>query len=215
MRCRFDSYTARQFDKYISMQHKPGSIFEAASSVLFTEAKEYIVQIEYGPHMAETINVKANDEESAKKKGLALFVKANPGTRGKHAYASRADLVESTVTEAFETSEDDMKVINVVKKAFPTGAKFTNYGEPKLSWEKRGGYAGEKSLKASREKLEKIGFKWTDGKLLGLPDGSTSGHNTILANKKLGWYVEIISFYGQTASSNAYMIILKKLKKAA
>lgn len=154
MRCRFDSYTARQFvDKYISMQHKPGSIFEAASSVLFTEA--------------------------------------------------------------FETSEDDMKVINVVKKAFPTGAKFTNYGEPKLSWEKRGGYAGEKSLKASREKLEKIGFKWTDGKLLGLPDGSTSGHNTILANKKLGWYVEIISFYGQTASSNAYMIILKKLKKAA
>jgi hypothetical protein len=45
MRCRFDSYTARQFDKYISMQHKPGSIFEAASSVLFENPTERLARM--------------------------------------------------------------------------------------------------------------------------------------------------------------------------
>jgi hypothetical protein len=112
--------------------------------------------------------------------------------------------------EAVDLSDEDLKVINDLKKSFPPGSTINKWSGS-LEWSKSGGYAGEKSLATAREKLEKLGFKYSDAKLLGLPDGSTSGFNTVLANKKLGWYVTFIQFYGQTASSNRYSITLKKL----
>jgi hypothetical protein len=117
---------------------------------------------------------------------------------------------QTLFSEAVELSDEDLKVIATVKKAFPGGSKINTWSGS-LEWSKSGGYAGEKSLKTSREKLEKLGFKYSDGKLLGLPDGSTAGFNTVLANKKLGWYVTLISFYGQTAARNSYSLTLKKL----
>ncbi len=112
--------------------------------------------------------------------------------------------------EAVETSAEDEKVIALVKKAFPSGSK-PNAFTKELEWSKSGGYAGEKSLKATREKLEKLGFKYGDSKLFGLPDGSTTGSSIILGNKKLGWYVTLTSFYGQTAARNSFSLKLKKL----
>lgn len=117
--------------------------------------------------------------------------------------------------EAVEISPEDMKVIKDIKKVFPGGSKLNPWSPtPQLEWDKRGGYAGEKSLTATREKLEKMGFKWSDSKGAAHPDGSTVSHATYLVNKKLGWYVKIVSFYGQTASSNAYSLTLGKVKAA-
>jgi hypothetical protein len=90
------------------MQHKPNSIFEAAYEVL-AEAKEYVVQIEYGPHMSEMLNVKAKDEEDAKKKALALFLKNNPAYRNRNAYASSVDLIESASDILRETEDKRQK----------------------------------------------------------------------------------------------------------
>ena len=106
-------------------------------------------------------------------------------------------------------SDEDKKTIALVKKAFPSGSKLNYSGE--LEWRKQGGYAGEKSIGATTEKLEKLGFKHTKGSLIGLPDGSTSGFNSVLANTKLGWYVTVISFYGQTAARNSFSLVLKKI----
>jgi hypothetical protein len=113
--------------------------------------------------------------------------------------------------EAAEVSDDEA-VIKSVKKAFPAGAKIDSWSK-NLEWSKRGGYAGEKSIQSSRVKLKALGFKYSDGKVAGMPDGSTSGFKTILLNKKLGWYVIEVMFYGQTASSNSYSLTLKKLEK--
>lgn len=113
--------------------------------------------------------------------------------------------------EAVEISEEDMKVINLVKKVFPGGAKINTWSGA-LEWEKRGGYAGEKSIKTTIEKLGKLGFKYSDAKLGGLPDGSTVARGTVYLNKKLGWYVTTRQFYGQTASSNSYSLTLKKMQ---
>jgi hypothetical protein len=118
-------------------------------------------------------------------------------------------VLEGTYTEA-TAPMDDETVINTVKKLFPSGAAYQKY-DNSLYWEKSGGYAGEKSLEAAREKLEKAGFKYAEAKLVGLPDGSTSGFKTYLLNKKLGWYVTLIQFYGQTSSSNRYSLSLKKV----
>lgn len=116
------------------------------------------------------------------------------------------------LNEAVEISADDMKVINTIKKAFPGGSKI-NYYSGNLEWEKSGGYAGKKSLADAQVKLGALGFKYSKGGIGGLPDGSTTAYKTFLVNKKLGWYVTIIEFYGQTKENNRYSISLAKLTK--
>ena len=122
-------------------------------------------------------------------------------------------ILEGTYAEA-TVAVDDQTVIDSVKKLFPSGAVYEKFNNS-LIWEKSGGYAGEKSIGIAREKLEKAGFKYSNAKSIGLPDGSTAGFRTYLLNKKLGWYVTIVLFYGQTASSNRYSITLKKVEKQA
>jgi hypothetical protein len=110
-----------------------------------------------------------------------------------------------------EEETDDEAIMAPIKKLLPSGAAYQKYNNS-LYWEKSGGYAGEKSLKTAREKLEKAGFKYSDAKTVGLPDGSTSGFKTYLYNKKLGLYATFIRFYGQTSSSNRYSITVKKVE---
>ena len=109
-----------------------------------------------------------------------------------------------------ESAPDDDTVLNDIKKLFPSGSKIDKL-DNSLRWEKTGGFAGEKTISTAEEKLKKAGFKNSDLKTIGLPDGSTSGFRTYLLNKKLGWYVELIQFYGATSSSNKYVITLKKV----
>ncbi len=122
-------------------------------------------------------------------------------------------ILEGTYAEA-TVAVDDQTVIDSVKKLFPSGAVYEKFNNS-LTWEKSGGYAGEKSIGIAREKLEKAGFKYSNAKSVGLPDGSTAGFRIYLLNKKLGWYVTIVLFYGQSASSNRYSITLKKVEKKA
>ena len=117
---------------------------------------------------------------------------------------------EEVLQEAVEISDEDMKVINDIKKIFPSGSVIDTWSGS-LEWEKRGGYAGEKSVTATKEKLDDAGFKFTTAKSLGLPSGSTAGFRSLYANEKLGWYVTIVMFYGNSSSSNAYKMSLKKL----
>ena len=125
-------------------------------------------------------------------------------------FTSQYDDMYFAAKAILENSAADESVINSIKKLFPSGATYKKY-DNSLYWEKSGGYAGEKSLNVAREKLEKAGFKYAEAKLVGLPDGSTSGFVTHLLNKKLGWYVTLIRFYGQTSSSNRYSLSLKKV----
>jgi hypothetical protein len=126
-------------------------------------------------------------------------------------FTSQYDELYFAAKAILENTAADESVIDSVKKMFPSGAKYQKY-DNSLYWEKSGGYAGEKSLKVAREKLEKAGFKYAEAKLVGLPDGSTSRFKTYLLNKKLGWYVTLIQFYGQTSSSNRYSLSLKKVE---
>lgn len=127
---------------------------------------------------------------------------------------SVADIANIVLCESVKfpdsLSSDDNDALKSILKAFPAGSKFDTLSN-KLVWEKRGGYAGEKSLATTREKLEKIGFKWSKGDISGLPDGSTAAFTTTLVNKKLGYAVGFIQFYGQSASRNVFKLTAFKI----
>lgn len=92
--------------------------------------------------------------------------------------------------------------LNLLTKLFPSGSK-TDFGGG-LMWHVSGGYAGERSLKKLKEKLEAHGFKWFDAKLNGVPDGSYVGNETYLQHKKSGWVVSLGFSYGSSSSGNSY-----------
>jgi hypothetical protein len=127
----------------------------------------------------------------------------------KHKPGTIFDAAAKVLFESVEISDEDMKVINLVKKAFPTGSQIDPW-RGQLIWSKSGGYAGEKSIKTTIPKIEKLGFKQTKSGTVGLPDGSTAGFRTFYLNKKLGWFVEVVMFYGSSSSSNSFKLILTK-----
>lgn len=105
---------------------------------------------------------------------------------------------------------DDESMQKAVVKIFPK-ADTKNYPDH-VYWSKRGGYAGEKMQDKFKEKLKALGFKKGTVSGAGTPDGSNVGFRETFVHKKLGWVAEIAKMYGSTASSNSYVVNVKKIK---
>lgn len=89
-----------------------------------------------------------------------------------------------------------------MKKIMP--AKSETRGT-KVMWSKRGGYAGEKTIRATIAKAKAAGFTEFDAKQYGCPDGSTVGSGTYYRAPS-GDVLYVSSSYGVTAPENHYSI---------
>lgn len=126
--------------------HKPNSIFEAAYQVLAEVKQKSVKSIAVGD------KVMPRDVNNLKPKTLKQKI-ANRNNYFKLVFDDGSDVIlhgDETykLAEGVEISPEDMKVINDIKKVFPSGSKINTWSGT-LEWRKSGGYAGEKSLKTA------------------------------------------------------------------
>ena len=94
------------------------------------------------------------------------------------------------------------------KKLMPAGSTVETYnGSTRISWSKRGGYAGENSIIRTKEKAMAVGFEKGNTTHSAVPDGSRTGRGTELTDAD-GATLSYSLSYGSTASSNSYYITL-------
>jgi len=81
-----------------------------------------------------------------------------------------------------------------------------------LSWSKRGGYAGEKSIAKFVDKIKAAGWEEYDSSQHSVPDGSVMGHGTSYISPDGKHIANTSKSYGSTASSNYYSISIKPVE---
>jgi hypothetical protein len=101
-----------------------------------------------------------------------------------------------------------MFTIKDAKKIMPSGARITKVG---ASWDKRGGYAGERSIEATKEKAFKFGFQPFKAGQFNTPDGSVVSNECALAHPD-GWILNYSWSYGCYKADNWYSLTLRQIE---
>jgi hypothetical protein len=100
---------------------------------------------------------------------------------------------------------DNAKTIKRIIKALhlPSGGQFSA-DFTKYSWEKKGGFAGERSLKNINYETLKLDSTIYGGS----PDGSCASNRYMYAASDDTYTLQLVYFYGQTRRDNRYTATL-------
>lgn len=98
------------------------------------------------------------------------------------------------------------KALAKLRRIMPAGSK-TESWSGKTHWDRRGGYAGERSIRATIAKAAALGFTWVDARDLSVPDGSTIGSGQYYRDAA-GNVLYTSTRYGGVAADNSYRLEL-------
>lgn len=126
--------------------------------------------------------------------------------------------IKINLQESNNPPEPDKKLVSKYKKLLPGGSKleerykkgpdgFAVFDGYDLSWSKRGGQAGSKSISNTLEKAKAVGFKKADKTHSAVPDGSMIGNDEVYVDLN-GAVLTVHESYGMSASQNRFIIRL-------
>ena len=124
-----------------------------------------------------------------------------------HDFISYKPLVGANTNESSDEPVDIKKLLklNGVAK-LPSGSQIK---PNRISWSKRGGYAGRKTLDQMRDVLEGAGWKKGEWKPDGSPDGSWVSNSDSYTSPDGKMVMSYYSYYGATSRDNSYGFTFK------
>jgi hypothetical protein len=128
----------------------------------------------------------------------------SPSQEGKYPMNKQAVARELVAVARLLAADDVGKRRKALLRAFPAG---TQDNGDELRWDKSRGYAGERAIKVTSEKLKGLGFKKSDS-------SQNMGQGEVVVNDSVwrddeGNEFSFSSSYGSTADSNRFSMRLK------